>query len=267
MFPLRPHARDLRAIAQSGFTMIEMIVACVLASIVIGLVGTIVMKSLDGGRDAAATARSTANAAEAAERFGSDVRAARSHGRDGSAVIDRISLANAIEHDINLTDHDGHEIDWRDINVASAGQLVLQADVIDEPSALPECIEWRVEGTTTWHVRRVVRPYSLRCSGGGAALEDDRITTPTSARPRPGTSGTPPLFAYAVAAPAAGGGCTTVETSSPSNVQRNRIVGARIDFSSLDAHGQQSSRTTSHEVIALRSRAGAEYQTAMGCDE
>jgi prepilin-type N-terminal cleavage/methylation domain-containing protein len=269
MPPLRPHAREARAIAQSGFTLIEMVVACVLAAMVIGIVGTVVMKALDGGRDAAATNRANANAAEAAERFGADVRAARSHGRDGSAVIDRISLANAIKNDINLVDTDGVEIDWRDINVATADNLVLQADVIDETTtSSPECIEWRIEGTSTWYVRRIVRPYTLRCTGGGAALEDDRITAPIAAsiKPRPGSGGAPALFAYAVAFISPGGGCTTSETSSPNNIQRNRIVGARINFSSIDSDGSQSSQTASHEVIALRSRAGAEYQTAMECD-
>jgi type II secretory pathway pseudopilin PulG len=267
MPPSRPHARASRAAAQAGFTLIELVVAGVLAAVVIGIIGSILMKSLSGSQDAAATVRSNATAAEAAERFGADVRAARSHGRDGSAIIDRISLRSAIQGDTDIVDHDGNLIDWRDIAVANASQLVLQADVIDEAAgaARPECIEWRIEGTSTWHVRRIVRPYSPRCAGGGGALEADRITAPTNQRPRPGTGGTVPLFAYSVAN-RAGAGCTTVETSSPTNVQRNRIVGARIDFASLDSYREQTSQTTSHEVIALRSRAGAEYQTAMECD-
>ena len=59
-------------------------------------IDAIVMKSLDGGRDAAATARSNASAAEAAERFGSDVRAARSKGRDGSAVNARAMRSSSV---------------------------------------------------------------------------------------------------------------------------------------------------------------------------
>lgn len=262
---LREFTREER-----GFTLVEMLVAIVLAAIVLGVTALVVIQSFTGSNDAASHTRAHASAAEIAERFGSDVRGARALGRDGSFVIDLITLEGAIDDNSDIFEQT-QEVDWRDIVVAAPNRLVLQVDVVDEAvgtKSVPECVEWVVPSGTTWAVQRIVRQYTAKCAGGGGAVvESDVLTQPTNLRPRPGTGGTPPLFDYTYTVAVAAGGCTTATASSPTAIQRNRIVGLAIDYDSLQVQRDSAARSNARETVALRSRAGADYQTAMGCDQ
>jgi type II secretory pathway pseudopilin PulG len=244
--------------------MIELLIAFVLIGLVVSVAAATILGSFKSATEASSTTSARARAAEAAERFGSDVRTARSIGRDGSKVADPIDLQRAVRTDGPLYDLDGNLLDWRDIVVAAPDRFVFQTDVIDESSggtSTPECVTWSVDSGAnggTWHVRRVVRAYSDRCAGGGGAVREDDAMTPR---------GVAPLFTYVVAR-RSGSACATTPVASPlSSTDRNRVVGVRIDFSGIVQVRDAATSTSLRDEIAIRSRSAADYQLAMECDE
>ncbi len=269
----RRHATTGR---ERAFTLIELVVAFVLIGLVLGVAVSVVVRGFSGAAESSTTARARAQAAEAAERLGSDVRAARSIGRDGAKVADPVDLQRAVRTDGPLYDLDGNLLDWRDVVVAAPNRIVFQSDVVDEApgrASQPECVTWMVDNGvsgTGWYVRRVVRAYTNRCNrGGGAVREDDAMTPPVKAslRPAPGTAGVPPLFTYLVSR-RSGAACRTIPTSSTlSSADRNRVVGVRLDFTGLVQVRDQATLTALRDEISIRSRSAADYQLAMECDE
>jgi type II secretory pathway pseudopilin PulG len=245
--------------------MIELLVAMVLLAIVGGIVTQAVLGGVRGMNDTAASSDAMSQAADAADRLGTDVRAARRQGRSG-ALVEQAELKSAINSDGDLYPlTGGPKLDWRDIASADATSMTIQADVVDEPGASkPECVTWSIANATGgWYLRRVVKRYSVSCGGGGGAtLEDDAMTTPTTALPRP--TG---LFTYVVTV-AAGGTCrTNAAIPNPGAAALNRITSVRIDFSSLATHGTSSASSAQLlDEISIRSRAGNDYQYALGCD-
>lgn len=256
---------------ERAFTLVELVIACVLLAIVVAVAAKAIIDAFTGAADTASGASGKARAAEAATRFGADLRAARSIGRDGRGFIDPVDLRLAIETDGVLKDIDGNVLDWRDIIVAQPDRLTFQSDVIDETAGAasqPECVTWQVVGGGSWHVRRETRAYSLGCAGGGGAvLEADDLTEPTTALPRPGTGGTTPLFQYVVAELDGANGCRPSVVGTATGAQRNRITSVRIDFSALAQSGREAGRSQLRAEVTPRSRAGADYQFALGCDE
>jgi hypothetical protein len=245
-------------------------VAIVLISIAFAIGAKVVTGALGGFNEEVSTTSSKAKAMEAAERIAADVRAARSAGREGTALVDIADLRDAIDTDGELRDIDGTLLDWRDVTRADGNVLVMQSDVIDDPSNKPECITWEIVGSTTWHVQRTVRAYTSRCATNGAVLESDQMSEPVAATavPVPGSGGTQPLFRYQVAEQQRGlPGCTNSLRSGPlSSAIMNRIVAVRISFSSLTTARDAASITELETEISLRSRNGSDYQYAMRCD-
>lgn len=260
--------------AELGFTMIELIVACVLVGMVVALAASSIMRGFAGTAETATSSGARAKAAEAAERIGADIRGARSTGRDGAHIADTADLVRAVRTDGPLHDIDGNLLDWRDVTLAEPNALTFQSDVVDEAASStsrPECVTWSVGSTPSgWYVRRVTKAWADRCAGGGtgAPLEDDELTPPTRHLPAPGTRGVPPLFAYVVARQVGDRCQTSVVSSRPlASAERNRVVGVRVDFSSVVVHRGEASRAALHDEISIRSRSAADYQLALGCDE
>ena len=261
---------------ERAFTLIELVIAFVLIGLVLGIAVTVIVRGFSSAADTSSTTKARADAAEAAERLGSDVRTARSVGRDGAKIADTADLERAVQTDGPLYDIDGNLLDWRDVVVAAPNTFTFQSDVVDERAggtSEPECVTWSVAngaGGTGWYVRRTVRAYTNRCAGGGGAVrEDDAMTPPVKAavQPRPGTSGVPPLFTYMVARARAGACVTTPLSSTLSSADRNRVVGVRLDFSGVVQVRDEAAITSLRDEISLRSRSAADYQIAMGCDE
>lgn len=242
----------------------------VLIGLVAGVIGMFVVQSGAGFSEAKATSNAMAQAAEAADRLGGDLRAARSLGRSGT-LIDPADLKQSMHNNGTLVDlMSGDTLDWQDVTQATANSITFQSDVIDQTSGAqtPECVRWYVDGTTTWSLRRTVRPYSRGCSAPTAAsravLEDDHLTNPTSTAARPGSRGVPPLFAYVIST-AGRSGCTSAVISSPTSVERNRIVAVRLDVRSLVIQHTSASRAALLNEVGIRSRSSSDYQFAMGC--
>ena len=248
--------------------MIELVVGMIL----LGIVGAIIVTGVTGGvsgyQDAKSTSDGMAQAAEAAERFGTDLRVARSQGRSGP-IISPSDLQLAIDTNGDLTDiATGQSLDWRDVFEATPSSVGFQADVIDEAGvgARPECVRWFVQASGGWQLRRTVRSYTPQCGGGGGAvLEDDGLTKPNSSQPAPGSGGTPPLFTF-VASRTVGTNCSSQPTAgTPSAVDRNRIVSVRINFRSLAGAGATSSNSALLDEVTIRSRAASDYQFGLRC--
>lgn len=262
--------------SESGFTLIELVVAGILLALVVGVAASTIIQGFKGAADTAATAGGRSSAAEAAERLGADVRGARSTGRDGAKIVDVAELADVVREDDAgrvgvLYDISGNVLDWRDLTEATPNSITFQSDVVDEvggAQSIPECVTWYVaDAAGGWYLRRVARAYSSGCSGGGRIHEDDAMTHPTRDLPRPGTSGAPALFSFVVAS-RSGGGCASRTSAGPlSRGDRNRTLGVRIDFSSLARNRDQAGRAALRDEFAIRSRAASDYQLALGCDE
>lgn len=261
------HMRAIRS--EHGFTMIELVVAMIL----LGIVGAIIVTGVSGGvsgyQDAKTTSDGMAEAAEAAERFGTDLRVARSQGRSGP-IISPSDLQTAIDTNGDLTDiATGRSLDWRDVFEATPSSAGFQADVIDEAGAgaRPECVRWSVANAAGgWELRRTVRSYTPQCAGGGGGvLEDDALTKPNASQPAPGTGGTPPLFTF-VASRTAGTNCSAQAIAgTPSAIDRNRIVSVRINFRSLAGAGTAASNSALLDEVTIRSRAASDYQFGLRC--
>lgn len=265
--------RRARRTSERGFTLIELVVACVLLGIVGIMITRSVMDANNGYLDSKSNSEGMAQAAEAAERLGADLRVARAIGRSGT-VMDPSDLRDAIDTNTDLVDlATGTSLDWRDITEATPNSVTFQADVVDETTGgdSPECVRWFVSGTSPWHVRREVRPYSAGCAGGGTLLEADEMTQPTTSRPAPGTGGTPRLFSFVLATASANTnvfGCTSMLfTGTPSPAQRNRITSVRIDFRSLAQRRNSAGNAALMDEISLRSRNATDYQDGMRCQE
>ena len=258
----------LRAVAaEAAFTLIELMVAMIVLSLVVGIAGYGVISSLESTNEAGSTGKGRAMANEAAERLGAEVRAARSRGRDGTGVVDIADLRRAVRTNGTLYDINGTALDWRDLAIATPNALTFQADIVDEAGAsIPECVTWSAPPTRSWSLTRTVRRYTPGCTTAGAVLESDEVTERTSVRPAPGTAGSPPLFTYVVARSAVGG-CSGIPTSAPTAADRNRVVAIKINFTSLVERRANASAQDLQTEVSLRSRSGSDYQYAMGCDE
>ncbi len=247
--------------------MIELVVGMILLGIVAAIIVRGVTDGFGGYQDAKAQSDGMAQAAEAADRFGTDLRVARSQGRSGS-VISPPDLREAIETNGDLSEvGTGKVLDWRDIYEATGSALGFQADVIDEAGvgARPECVRWYVATGGGWSLRREVRSYTPSCAGSGALLEDDAMTNPNSATPAPGAGGSPNLFTYVVSNTAGTNCSSTAIAGAPSPLQRNRVVSVRINFKSLTIQRDASANAALLDEIAIRSRTASDYQFGLRC--
>lgn len=250
--------------------MIELLVAFVLIGIVLAVAAGTIMGGFSGAAETATSASARAKAAEAADRFGADVRGARSIGRDGAKIVDTSELVRAVTNDSDLFDIEGNRLDWRDVTHAAPDRFTFQSDVVDERAGSrsePECVSWSIANAGAgWYLRRTTTAYTTRCATAGTVYEDDQMTPPTNA-PRPGSAGVPPLFRY-VMAQRGGQGCSSNVVSGPlTSAARNRIIGVRMDFRSVVVNRGDASHAALMDEISIRSRTAADYQLALGCDE
>lgn len=259
--------RRARGPREHGFTMIELVVGMVLLGIVAAMIIRGVTDGFGGYQDAKAQSDGMAQAAEAADRFGTDLRVARSAGRSGP-IISPSELQDAIDTNGDVTDiATGQPLDWRDITKATGSEIVFQADVIDEAGvgARPECVRWYVATSGGWSLRRQVRSYTPQCGGSGTLLEDDAMTSPNSSTPAPGAGGSPNLFTY-VTSNTAGTNCSSSAlASAPTAIQRNRVVSVRINFTSLATQRDASANAALLDEISIRSRTASDYQFGLRC--
>ena len=247
--------------------MIEMVVGMVLLGIVALMIFQGVTDGFGGYTDAKSQSDGMAQAAEAADRFGTDLRVTRSDGRSGP-VISPSELQDAIDTNGELTDlASGKPLDWRDSYEATPSSVGFQADVIDEAGvgARPECVRWFVATTGGWSLRRQVSTYRDRCTGSGTVLEDDAMTEPNTVTPAPGAGGTPPLFSYLISSTTGTNCSSTAVNGTPSASNRNRIVGVRINFRSLARQANASSNSALFDEISIRSRTADDYQFGLRC--
>ena len=254
--------------SERGFTLVELIVAMVLLGIVGVLIVQGVMGGLGGYQKSKSQSDGMAQAAEAADRFGTDMRVARSAGRSGP-IIAPSDLQDAIDTNGTLTDvATGDDLDWRDITEATPTSITFQADVIDEAGvgARPECVSWFVATPPKgWMLVREVRSYTPQCDPKGALLEDDSLTQPNASSPAPGTGTTPGIFTYVVSR-TVGANCDSVALpGTPTPMQRNRIVSVRLNFRSLAQQRAQASNAALHDEVSIRSRTASDYQFALRC--
>lgn len=250
--------------------MIELVVAFVLIGIVLSVAAGTIMRGFSGAAETASSTSARAKAAEAAERFGADVRGARSIGRDGAKIVDTSELVRAMTTDGDLFDIAGRPLDWRDVTHAAPDRFTFQSDVVDERAGSrsePECVSWSIaQAAGGWYLRRTTTSYTNRCASAGTVYEDDRMTPPSTA-PRPGTRGVPALFQYVIAQ-RGGQGCSSRVVAGPlDSPRRNRVVGIRIDFSAVVVQRGEASHAALMDEISIRSRSAADYQLALGCDE
>lgn len=248
--------------------MIELVVGMILLGIVAAIIVRGVTDGFGGYTHSKAQSDGMAQAAEAAERFGTDLRVTRSEGRSGP-IISPSELQDAIDTNGDVTDiATGKLLDWRDITEATPSIIGFQADVIDEPGvgARAECIRWFITTTADgWSLRRQVRSYTPTCSGSGALLEDDAMTEPNAATPPPGSGGTPNLFTYVVSTTSGTNCSSSAIAGAPSPINRNRVVSVRINFQSLAMQHDSSANAALLDEISIRSRTAADYQFGLRC--
>lgn len=247
--------------------MIELVVGMILLGIVAAIIVRGVTDGFGGYTDSKAQSDGMAEAAEAADRFGTDLRVARAEGRSGP-IISPSELQDAIDTNGDVADvATGKLLDWRDITEATPSSIGFQADVIDEPGvgARPECVRWFIASSGGWSLRRQVRSYTAKCAGSGTLLEDDAMTDPNSATPAPGAGGMPNLFTYVVSTTSGSNCSSNAVPGSPSAQARNRVVSVRINFQSLAIQHDSSANAALLDEISIRSRTASDYQFGLRC--
>jgi prepilin-type N-terminal cleavage/methylation domain-containing protein len=193
MFDLAP-----RHASADGFTMIEMVVAMVIASIVLMAAGRVVLDSLHGTSKATNNRTAQQTAVAALEQFAKDIRQAQSPDRS----IKRVGNPESLRDQILLNNVPAGHYPW-DITRANDLNLWFVSDVVPEgPGVLPEpeCVGWYVDTSVTPHeLHRFVRTPGLnswKACGPPATGGDDNVMAVFASSTGNVSSFVPTVFSY-----------------------------------------------------------------------
>jgi len=257
---------------ESGFTLIEVLIASVVGSVVVLLVATTVGKLGTGLSTSQARDKSRVMTQQFSDNLVSDLRAARARDRAGADAPSALVLRTALMDGRQQYSSTNRPLDLNDITSATSTSMTFQADVVTDPTSadtMPECVTYAVSGSAVWSIDRTVRAYSAGCAGGGGGvLTTDRligpIDTKRTGRERPGR-----VFAYRYLVRTGPTSCNRVTdrtTVTLTAAQRNAVMGVDvIGLGAGQAYGTSIAQTSSNASVAIGSRQDDGYRTALGC--
>ncbi|MCW2922444.1 MAG: hypothetical protein JWL76_2318 [Thermoleophilia bacterium] len=198
-----------------GFTLIELVVAMILAAIVLGTVMLALTGMFSGAADRSVDRKATARAADVLERFERDVRSAESPERLNAPIIRdemrAISLWGVSKSPSGMVSG----IAWnnpcpagparakdycvfQDITVSNANQLWFRADV-DATNNGHECVSWAINPDGS--LQRTVTVNHLACylgSARGATLSNETVLSPPATATLGNSQGRSASFGFLV---------------------------------------------------------------------
>ncbi|MCW2924820.1 MAG: hypothetical protein JWM98_2224 [Thermoleophilia bacterium] len=290
---------------EGAFTLVELVVAMVIGTIVFGI-GALVASSLFvGGAHSNATRLANGEASTVLERFERDVRFAQSpdvldHPRSGDDLRGLLLWGQSLDDSGNpiVTTPDQCSASlayasrdfcrFEDITVASATELWVRSDVRNATAADDgvECVRWEVRNGALWRSVNSAGPEpDCRRIGGtkrlGRLVEDEEmLAAPASGSGTGNVEGRAASFGYLIVwNPRAAGTptgsivdpttCTTQQTSytnGPTGRQRTFITTATLDLAA-NTHASQGAAARSRYAVSasLMGRQNDEYVRAAGC--
>lgn len=269
---LPAHAEHARAVpsnarpSERAFTLIELLIVCILSTIVVAAIVSGVIAGLKGSNDAEVSRKALSQFDQARELLEKDLRAARAPGRDYDLITNRQDLRDEVQTGDSALPAG---LDIEDVKVAEPGRLVFVADVLHtNPAATPqpECVTWRLSSNaTSWWLERSVAPYTASCTGppdGSYVIKPQSITA--------GTPAPTSVFTYVRTCDAGSCGGTATCSGSPpvgtvTGVSRNWITEVRLDLSAILSRGDQGAQGRFETSVAVRNRTSDDYMYALGC--
>jgi prepilin-type N-terminal cleavage/methylation domain-containing protein len=265
---------------ESGFTLLEMLVASVILIAVLSVAGYGIVSSLDSGFHASDVEQATSAASDNLDLLGEDLHQAMARDRRSDQGLTPDQMKDLIQtYDGFRNTGSGKKpvTDIRDVLVATPDTLIFRSNVIPEAPSQPvvvECVRYYLH--PDWSLWRNVTTSAETFSGcnGWNPASEQEILPPVPASLQPATRG---IFQYTVLAstasndnsylscqqsqlppgtslPASGGGATV---NNIVQVQVNVVAYHR----SHDNAGQQNTTVS----FDLRSRTNHDYLYALGC--
>ncbi len=261
----------VRAPREAAFTLIELIVAMILLTIALGIVGGVVMQSISGSGSARSGGISDAAVARASTMLGDDVGKAMTQARRDNKVRDPADLAAAVRRNEPAISSDPADnsarVDIDDVIMATSTELRLRADV--DRTAGVECVQWLARTTgSKFILRRRVDRQGAACGGGRLSdlvvLQSDSAaaslvdTTPFSYRLMC-RRGTCPGSSAPASSP-----CRPWSVASVPANKRRWVIGVDANLGAVTEE-RSAAAATGELRSSIRSREVQTWREALGC--
>jgi prepilin-type N-terminal cleavage/methylation domain-containing protein len=260
---------------EHGFTLIELVVGLVLATIVMALLVGAIIDMFGSSERSAMDNKAQRAAALAADTLTSDLRAMRAPEREPRFTGSPDSLRTML---LDGDNPNGYEI--HDLLVASPTQVMFYAELINTAgNTTVECVTWFVRPADQALIREV-RAWSANCGGvtptrggGGAVLQQQEIM-PAPERDRASAAAkVPEPFRYRLqqVADPADPDPTTCTTPAPtagplaSALRRDQVTNVLMDLRSFVAGRVASGDQQLQSSATITARQSMEYRYAIGC--
>lgn len=263
-----------RTSGEDGFTLIELVVAMVLAGLVMALLVGAIIDMFGSSERSAMDNKAQRAASLAADTLTSDLRAMRAPQREPRFTGSPDSLRSML---LDGDNPNGYEI--HDLLIASPTQVMFYAELINTPgNTTAECVTWFVRPADLALIREV-HAGTRNCAGatptrggGGAVLQQQEIM-PAPERARASAAAkVPQPFRYRmqrVANPADPdpSTCTTpAPTPGPlGTLQRDQVTNVLMDLRSFVAGRVASGDQQLQSSATVTARQSMEYRYAIGC--
>ncbi|MBC7644367.1 MAG: type II secretion system protein [Thermoleophilia bacterium] len=263
--------------SETGFTLVELLVAIVLLAIIGVVISTVLIGLYHSSTRTHTRARAMQTAVHATDSLQDNLRAAHARYRDAAHVRSADDLRGAllfgeVPRDATVP---GGVLDLHDIAKATPTELIFQSDVLTEASGVavvPECVRWALDASGA--LVREIRSWSFQCQTLGAPRESAVMMPPNQQKginPQPFRyvllRQTQPGLSTAVAVDPSKCVTTAALSATLNRLQRDQVSAIQIDLSSFivtaDTRGDQRLQTT----IAVGARQGYDYRFALGCTE
>ncbi len=164
-----------------GFTLVELVVAMVLLSIVLVVAGTVIFNGFAGSNKSINERRAIQQAKRTMSSLEATIRATKSPDRDEAIIPDTNTLSSALLSETPPTVQGRRSatgpqvtLDVDDILYADSSRLVVRSDVLPQPGV--ECVEYLVQ--TTGSDRKLIRNMWLGSPLGTAPTPCPAGTAP-----------------------------------------------------------------------------------------
>lgn len=243
---------------ERGFTLIEMLVAMIVATIVLAVFVSMVTQAWVRTADADSHGLASARISEALDRIADDVRSSRIPAR-----ADIFTTATKDELRVQLQ---AEPVRYGDVVHASGQRLSLFTNG-DGSGAGPRCATWSFQQVDDGG-RRNVWALTRRLDGActPAATEGQEII---GVLPE-GISPPSNAFRYGVLGAPDGTGVCGVQVTSPGRAtldarSRLRVVNVHVDLTAAAARRVSARSRVARDVIGMGSRLNNDYYFALGC--
>jgi prepilin-type N-terminal cleavage/methylation domain-containing protein len=252
-----------QARSESGFTLIELVVALVLGLVVLVMLLGAITDMFGASERSANRSKAQRATVAAAEQLTDDLRSMRAPQREPLHTGSADNLRNLLLFEQNRA---GLEI--HDLLVATPTRITFFSETVNARAGV-ECVTWEVLADGS--MQRTVRASTPGCGAPGAILHQS-LVMPAPERARASAAVViPDPFSYRTLEQPARvnvdpSSCTNqTRTTLATDLQRDQVVGIDMDLRSFVAsrsgRGDQELVTS----VSITSRQSQEYRFAIGC--